>query len=52
MPKSSITYAQVAEACQVLLGEGQKITLRTPVWSFQVMSPSRLMAEIFNGSIA
>ncbi len=28
MSKSSITYAQVAEACQALLGEGQKITLR------------------------
>ena len=31
MPKSSITYAQVAEACQALLGEGQKITLRAIV---------------------
>lgn len=28
MPKSSVTYAPVAEACQALLGEGQKITLR------------------------
>lgn len=31
MSKSSITYAQVAEACQALLGEGQKITLRAIV---------------------
>ena len=31
MPKSSITYSQVAEACQALLGEGQKITLRAIV---------------------
>lgn len=31
MPKNSITYSQVAEACQTLLGEGQKITLRSIV---------------------
>ncbi len=31
MAKSSITYSQVAEACQTLLGEGQKITLRAIV---------------------
>ncbi len=31
MPKNSITYPQVAEACQTLLSEGQKITLRAIV---------------------
>ena len=28
MPKNSVTYLQVAEACQSLLAEGQKITSR------------------------
>ena len=31
MPKNSVTYLQVAEACQTLLAEGQKITLRAIV---------------------
>lgn len=31
MPKTSITYQQIAEACQALTGEGYKITLRAIV---------------------
>ena len=31
MPKTTVSYPQVAQACQTLLGEGRKITLRAIV---------------------